>query len=63
MLLIILTCTFIYVIAIVKGMTGSPDKVTNAVDINRIPTLYDRIIASLKRCDFANFDFIKQVCV
>jgi len=43
-------------------MIGSPGKATKAVDINRIPVLYDRIIASLKRFDLVNFDFIKQVC-
>jgi len=48
-------------VAIVKSMTGSPDKVTSSIDINRIPVLYDRIVASLKRYDFANFDFLKQV--
>ena len=51
------------IVAIVNGMIGSAGKATKAVDINRIPILYDRIIASLKRFDFVNFDFIKQVCV
>ena len=44
-------------------MIGSQEIATKAVDINRIPILYDRMIASLKYFDFANFTFIKQVCV
>ena len=48
--------------AIVKSMTGSLDRVTNSVYINRIPVLYGRILAPLINFDPAKLDFIKKVC-
>jgi len=50
-----------YYVAIIKSMIADPDRATNSINIYQIPVLYDQMIASLKRFDFVNFDFIKQV--
>jgi len=56
-------CTYALIshIAIVKSLAGYPGKVTDSVNLNRIPVLYNKMVASLKNFDFANTDFIKQV--
>ena len=55
---------FVYwVSAIVKGLAGTSDSVTNSVEIRRIPVLYENLVASVKTFNFVNFNFFKTVCI
>jgi len=51
-------CVFI---AIVKSLAGSPGRVTDPVDINPIPILYKKMVASLRDYDFVSFNLIGEV--
>ena len=51
-----------WVSAIVKGLAGTSDSVTNSVEIKRIPVLYENLVASVRTFNFVNFDFVKRVC-
>ena len=47
--------------AIVKGLIGTSDSVTNSVNVHRIPVLFKSLMASIQKLDFLEFNFISKV--
>ena len=60
---VVIICMYVcWVSAIVKGLAGTSDSVTNSVEIKRIPVLYENLVASVKTFNFVNLNFVKRVC-
>ena len=52
-----------FTVAIIRSLIGSPDSVTDAATISRIPDLYDDLVQTLKTFDFLQFSFVLKVLI
>ena len=52
---------YLYYVAIVKSLIGSPDSVTNAVNISRIPILYNDLVTTIKALEFLDLGLLFKV--
>ena len=56
------TTTITSIAAILRSLAGAQEAATQSVNIRRISSLYDSIVASFEDLDFVNIDLATQVC-